>query len=78
MKISELTFNLKDNIPHPSIIKERAKQLRKLSDNKFSHCECLNEIVKQYGFKSFSSYLYYLEPDRKKGDGNIITERNRK
>lgn len=65
------------NIPSPEIIKSRAKEMRKSLGCKLTHSQCLNEIAKEYGFKCFSSYLYNLNPDRNKGDGNPITERNR-
>jgi hypothetical protein len=67
-----------NEIPSPEIIKARAKEMRQSMGGDISHSQCLNEIVKQYGFKSFSGYLYYLNPERKKGDGNPIMERNRK
>lgn len=37
-----------------SVIKEQAKELKKITGK--THCQCLNEIVKQMGFNSWNHF----------------------
>lgn len=42
-----------------SRIKKQAKTLKKITGKQ--HCQCLNEIVKQLGFKSWNHYCAWRE-----------------
>jgi hypothetical protein len=54
-----------NEIPSLPYIKAKAKSLKAYlsahdPESKVSHCQCLNEAVKPYGFKSYVSYKFAL------------------
>jgi len=60
-----------EDVPRPSYIKVRAKQLRKSDEGKalcLSHAQALEAVIRNYGFKSYASYLAFLKEGKHEFD----------
>lgn len=44
-------------LPSLGYIKAKAKLLQAVFCGEYSHCKCLEEVVKPYGFKSYAAYM---------------------